>query len=344
MVSVSEVCGIFLQDSISPFSCLKKLQSFNRNGVTWTNSQQDVVLQALCQVLGKDPDVDLHTAVSKFLQKFITGLEGCGSEVIDGLYELLSDLHLGRQCTYYQPDVSLEEDTAIINYPIPQSSGLHLNIKQNLWHAEVGMKPWAAAYLLTEWLVEHPEKVNGKNILEIGAGVGLTGLMVGAALCPNKLYLTDYVEEVVENLNKNVTLNQKANTISQDRSISVGTLDWCRPELSGVTWSDYDLIIGADVVYNRESIPPLCQAISSILSNGAEVIICMKIRSPLVYELFLKTLQETHIKCEFLQHPSQRFFEYEETIDELKIMKMTLDAHKEEAPCIEQEILQKKED
>jgi hypothetical protein len=45
-------------------------------------------------------------------------------------------------------------------------------------HNEVGMKLWEAGFFLAEYALSHPELFQGKNVVEIGAGTGFTGLVL----------------------------------------------------------------------------------------------------------------------------------------------------------------------
>ena len=54
---------------------------------------------------------------------------------------------------------------------------------------------WGAAERLCAWLVERPWLVQGKRVLEVGAGVGLPGLLA-AKLGAAHVLLTDYEDHV----------------------------------------------------------------------------------------------------------------------------------------------------
>jgi hypothetical protein len=86
--------------------------------------------------------------------------------------------------------------------------------------------------------------LKGKHILEIGAGVGLTGIAL--ASMGARVLLTDYKEEILVRLRENIMLN------NLDRRVKTSLLDWTdkknhrkRQKKQGV----YDYIILADVLY-----------------------------------------------------------------------------------------------
>mmetsp|Transcript_37742 Transcript_37742/g.58916 ORF Transcript_37742/g.58916 Transcript_37742/m.58916 type:complete len:448 (+) Transcript_37742:44-1387(+) len=327
------MCDAFARSILdNTFPALETVKSLDVKA--WSESEQMLFLSSLNRVIeANDIDILLHKRICGVLKQLVSEIESTGQDVLNEVYEALAEFQFSNPCTYYQPEKNIAEDMTIARYPVPDMPGSAISIKQNIWHSEVGLRPWAAAYLLTEWLAERPERTAGRRVLEVGAGVGLTGLMAGArpaAARPACLLLTDYLEEVVENLQRNVDRSRAEGALPPGLDVAAGTLDWCRPEASGLRWADWDLIMGADVVYNRESIPPLCRAIRAMLGcrgpGGAapEVVVCMKIRSPLVYELFLESLRAAGVRPEFLPHPARRFFDYPETADVLRIIRMAL--------------------
>jgi predicted nicotinamide N-methyase len=105
------------------------------------------------------------------------------------------------------------------------------------------VKIWEASIVLTDHLV-HTSLGKQKEILEIGAGMGLTGLFLGAL--GHKVTITDYEEDALELLQMNAEHNRLHN-------VSVRKLDWNNPDLTG----KYDIICGSEFVYNEASIEPV---------------------------------------------------------------------------------------
>lgn len=77
--------------------------------------------------------------------------------------------------------------------------------------ADVGFALWPAALPFARWVVAHRASLlgGGARVLEIGAGVGLTG--IAAALAAPKgspsVWLTDFNPRVLDNLTRNAALN-----------------------------------------------------------------------------------------------------------------------------------------
>lgn len=86
--------------------------------------------------------------------------------------------------------------------------------------ADVGMALWPAAAVLGRWIVGHQAWFEGRRVLEIGAGMGLSGLV--AALFARETVLSDFNREVLRNLRGNVALNLEV----VPNAMRVAHLDW----------------------------------------------------------------------------------------------------------------------
>lgn len=74
--------------------------------------------------------------------------------------------------------------------------------------ADTGYVNWPAATILARWLALHPQTVAGKGVMEVGAGLGLCGLV--AARWAGEVLLTDYNLACLERLQRHVELNRDA--------------------------------------------------------------------------------------------------------------------------------------
>ena len=148
-------------------------------------------------------------------------------------------------------------------------------------------------------LIAHPELVQGQRILELGSGVGLTGLCV-AMLAPASLVLTDYDgdeqgQSVLQNLRHNLAVNglgppPLGELVEGDAipvapvdaaagvdghlysrkskpAVRVELLDWvgATEESLAVLAGDTDLVLAADVVYTPSIVSPLVAVIQGLL-------------------------------------------------------------------------------
>ncbi|CAM9738261.1 unnamed protein product [Scytosiphon promiscuus] len=70
----------------------------------------------------------------------------------------------------------------------------------------VGQQVWSAAFLLGDFVLTHEDSFAEMQVLELGAGPGVAGLI--AARVARKCYLTDYHHEILHLLARNVEANR----------------------------------------------------------------------------------------------------------------------------------------
>jgi predicted nicotinamide N-methyase len=105
------------------------------------------------------------------------------------------------------------------------------------------IKFWEASFVLADDLVRCPLKP-GSEVLEIGAGMGLTGLFLAAH--GHRVTITDFDEDVLALL----SLNAGHNGLN---TVTVRRLDWLDPDLTGT----FDVICGSEVVYQERFFAPM---------------------------------------------------------------------------------------
>lgn len=103
--------------------------------------------------------------------------------------------------------------------------------------------------------------IKNKRILEIGCGIGLTSLLLNKR--KGDISATDYHPEVEEYLKRNTLLNN-------DNEIPYQRLSWSN-EKSII--GKFDLIIGSDILYEKEHIKLLSEFIEQHANEKCEVII-----------------------------------------------------------------------
>jgi predicted nicotinamide N-methyase len=105
------------------------------------------------------------------------------------------------------------------------------------------VKIWEAEIVLADHLMQVSFEKE-QEILEIGAGMGVTGLFL--ATRGHKVTITDYEEDALALLRLNAEHNGLHN-------VAVRRLDWNSPDLSG----KYDIICGSELIYNETFIEPI---------------------------------------------------------------------------------------
>ena len=138
-----------------------------------------------------------------------------------------------------------------------------------------GQVIWPASYLLVHYLMNVRESLQNEDVLEVGSGTGITGLV--AAICSKSVVVTDYNDIVLELLDHNA----RENTVPGSKCVCK-KLDWTE-ESSRATFPahSYKLIIGSDVVYWYNMIIPLLETVDYLLSlePGSRFILAFKHRA-----------------------------------------------------------------
>lgn len=118
---------------------------------------------------------------------------------------------------------------------------------------------WASSEILANLMSDFD--IEGKRILEVGCGIGLASLVLNQRLA--NITATDYHPEAKNFLTENVKLNQ-GNEIPFIRT------DWGDKD-SGL--GEFDLVIGSDLLYEREHAKLLSTFIDQHAKPHCEVIL-----------------------------------------------------------------------
>lgn len=131
-------------------------------------------------------------------------------------------------------------------------------------HNEVGTKAWTAGIFLTELVqrMVHPGRQqqvwSNKRILELGAGVGITGLVLARGLPgdqqPAHVVVSDYPSEVMDLLRDNT--QHLSHWDEADRcTVSAEMINWSQVTdagCPGVALEEFDCILAADCTYSED--------------------------------------------------------------------------------------------
>lgn len=111
-------------------------------------------------------------------------------------------------------------------------------------------------------MLQNPNLVRGKRVLELGSGTGLVGLV--ASLYASSVTFTDLPDQI-ELLNDNITRNYHiwngkciCQAISHSFGEDISTL---------IEQGNYDIVLGSDIGYDISLLDPLSTSISAILCN-----------------------------------------------------------------------------
>lgn len=149
-----------------------------------------------------------------------------------------------------------------------------------------------ASLVLAEWCIQNKTIFHNKSVLELGAGVGLTGITVNLKCQPSRVFLTDCHDTVLATLEKNARLN--FNNYDETANITVLNLPWevINPERCNNLLGKIDVIIASDVVYDSQLFHPLADAIKCLLvyCGTQEAYLACTVRNSSTLDGFLDVL------------------------------------------------------
>ncbi|CAI9285082.1 unnamed protein product [Lactuca saligna] len=140
-----------------------------------------------------------------------------------------------------------------------------------------GQLVWPGARLLNEYLSNNVELLQGCSAVELGSGVGVTGILC-SRFC-HKVVLTDHNDEVLKILKKNIDLHVSSDNPSSCSALSSEKLEWGNTDqLNQIIQKHpegFDLILGADIyilsflsfLSIRKFVPPLFDTVKELLSQ-----------------------------------------------------------------------------
>ncbi len=121
---------------------------------------------------------------------------------------------------------------------------------------------WPSALGLTEYILQNQQMFDGKTVLELGCGMGLTTMALSFAK-PKKLLATDYEKPAIEATQKNFVLN-KIDTLPE-----LQLLDWRKPDIE----NNFNTIVASDVAYEERFFQPLIDLFKKYLATDGEIIL-----------------------------------------------------------------------
>ena len=135
-----------------------------------------------------------------------------------------------------------------------------LDLADRLAHVPYGFLLWESAVALAQLLATLPGGLAGKRVLELGAGLGLTGLV--ARSLGADVWQTDHEPHLLTLAAYNAAVNQIG-------GIHQFVADWRSWQHTG----QYDLLLGADILYERVMHPYLEPIFSRNLAHGGRLIL-----------------------------------------------------------------------
>ncbi|NXQ67669.1 EF2KT methyltransferase, partial [Quiscalus mexicanus] len=198
-----------------------------------------------------------------------------------------------------------------------------------------GLLTWEAALHLAQWALQNPSLFRGRTILELGSGIGFTGIAICKSCQPRTFIFSDCHPRVLQQLGENLQLNGltpepevtwSTQTESQGQEgegqscqtpeVMVAELDWGSVTEKQLLALRADVVIAADVVYDPEIILALIGMLQKLSTSRAdrkapEVFIASTIRNPDTYQLFQAELDKAGIRWQVIPAHSSCNFLYD---------------------------------
>jgi len=195
---------------------------------------------------------------------------------------------------------------------LPLTSGelptITLLESQNLLAAAgiTGFRTWEAALHLGNYLCTYASLVNGKSILELGAGTGYVSVLCSKYLGASRVLSTDGSDDVVASLSTNFYLNG----LQDQTVIQCKELKWGQALLGSEhpQWNSgrqIDLVLGADLTYDGSNHAALVSTFGDLfnLYPQVKIIIAATIRNLTTSQKFLEICQGNRYMVDEVEFP-----------------------------------------
>jgi len=127
----------------------------------------------------------------------------------------------------------------------------------------VAWKVWDGGVGFCRWMIENQAAFAGKKVLEVGSGLGISGLCCG--LFARSVLLSDYTPKVMQILRDNIKTNL-ARYPQLKGKIKITSLDWTSESVPEPC--TYDIVIGTEVVYDPALVSALAKTLHVALKKG----------------------------------------------------------------------------
>ncbi|KAG9073113.1 hypothetical protein KI688_000900 [Linnemannia hyalina] len=179
-----------------------------------------------------------------------------------------------------------------------------------------GLRTWEASFWLAEHLIAHPELLAGKNVVDVGCGVGFLGIAC-ALLGAKKVALTDGNHDVLAMVQQNIGYN------NVPCSTTASLLDWESFTDEQIAALEAQVLILSDLTYDPTNIVPLVSVLKALLVRGVDAYMSSAIRNPQTFVDFFIRIREECVGVQIdeipLEDTEHLFFFDEGTVQTVKV-------------------------
>ncbi|KAF9429999.1 Protein fam86a, partial [Podila epigama] len=259
---------------------LRQLQWSLPGGVGPSVTSEEVQ-QAILEHIFLDPVVMKYPPSPlyqhSFLKKFISMIEDEGHEILDDLLEVFTDLML---TTPKRPEAGGPPlGPTFKSYCLDRQCRNVVTVMEEQATISSGTTGLRTCFWLAEYLIAHPDVLSGKNVVDIGCGVGFLGIAC-AMLGAKKVVLTDGNTNVLTMARNNIGYN---NVLCPT---TTSLLDWEFFTEEQIASLEAEVLILSDLTYDPTNITPLVSVLKAILVKGVSAYMSSAIRNPQTFHDF----------------------------------------------------------
>ncbi|KAJ9452881.1 hypothetical protein DIPPA_31407 [Diplonema papillatum] len=254
-----------------------------------------------------EPVVHAHPPLPKYswnlCKQAIRGIESEGAAVAD---ELIARFLAWQPKTETSLTAGRDLEVSCSSFEV---GGTPCTVR--VWPAfsQVGLALWPAGFVVAEWIMQHAGELKGANIVELGSGVGLSGIVAARCASPGRVVMTDYLETVNNNALASIALSGLAG------KVEVELLDWTAVErgeqkvLDLIESFKTTCLLAADVVYDRTVIPALACTMRAFVSRSPalkRIVFAVTHRNEETFQLLREELRDNGLVLRESDMPKRR--------------------------------------
>lgn len=167
-----------------------------------------------------------------------------------------------------------------------------------------GLCTWEAGKSLANWSFCQPELFKNKTVIELGCGSGLTGLVIiNFKLPPKKYIFTDCHPLVLNQLKHNLNINISGKDwprLTDKTVVDVIEFNWEDTSNTNLEiLNEAELIIGADIVYDKSLILSLSSILEKLLNDSVKLaVIACTVRNQETVDIFISEIKSKGLEIE----------------------------------------------
>eukprot|EP00741_Cyanophora_paradoxa_P017197 tig00020960_g16609.t1 len=250
---------------------------------------------AVLAMLQEDPIISRYPPSRRYVQSLLKSYMDTVAAAGEECSEALLEIAIGSAGPNTKERICYKSyDSGVGRPPIT------LRLSEDL--SNVGMTSWEAGFLLAEVIMHRPELTRGLSVLEVGSGIGLTGVAAARCAEARELWLTDFSDEILQNLEGNLRINDVPfvrGAGADPGGVHTGILDLESPE-SIAAMPPCDVLLAADMVYDPRLTAGLVAAIARHCRGraGAFALVASAVRKPSTFGGFLEGLRAAGMATE----------------------------------------------